>query len=121
MSTLESEIEKKIRLYVTSTGGRFHKLNANYDPGIPDRLAVYPCSAPIYFELKQENGALSNKQEFRINKLKEQGYRAHVVRDLIAFKGILLNYSDIQAFIQKYNVKCQKSKKTSKTGYKIFT
>ena len=119
MSTLESEIEKKIRSFVKSTGGNFHKLNANYDPGIPDRLVVYPDSPSVYFELKQANGTLSNKQEFRINQLKEQGYRAHVVRDLDAFKKILSSYPDIQQSIK--NANSNRSKNTSKTGYKIYT
>ncbi|EKU97945.1 VRR-NUC domain-containing protein [Leptolyngbya sp. PCC 7375] len=119
MPTLESEIERKIGQYVKATGGLYLKQDSRFNPGIPDRLVMYPSALPILFELKQANGRFQKTQEFKLPKLKAQGYRVHIVRSLESFKEILLGYKDIQQSIQ--NAKRKKSKKSSKTGYQIFT
>lgn len=86
---LESQVEKEIQLYIHSTGGNFHKLNAQYQPGIPDRIATWPPGHCIYFEIKQPGGRISAIQKQRIKKLKENGYSVHVVYSVDDVKSIV--------------------------------
>ena len=119
MSILESEIEKNIGHYVKATGGLYLKQDPRFNPGIPDRLVMYPNALPILFELKQASGKFQKTQEFKLPKLISQGYRVHVVRSLESFKKILSTYPDIQKAIQNVKRK-RKSKNASKTGYQVY-
>ena len=117
MSILESEIERKIREYVKLTGGLFLKQDSRFNPSIPDRLVLYPHSLPLFIELKQEKGVVSNGQEDRINKLKGQGHRVHIIRSLDSFKTVISDYQDVQTAIK--NAKRSEPKKRTKVRYTV--
>lgn len=117
----EAALEQEIRLYVKSTGGNYHKLNANFSPGIPDRIVVYPHCAPIYLELKRpkgpgvSEGKLRPIQQHKKDELITKGFRVHVVKDLDTFQQILYIYSDT-----KYYAKFKGSETRAKKSYPIY-
>ena len=54
------------------------KTNKN---GIPDILAIKPGADVLFSEVKGKRGVVSKLQEFRINELKEHGFKAEVYRE----------------------------------------
>ena len=53
------------------------KTNKN---GIPDLLALHSSYGIEFYEIKDKKGKLSKLQEFRINELKKNGFKAEVFR-----------------------------------------
>ena len=56
---LEKEIEKILMAEVKKLGGRAYKWVSPGNDGVPDRIVIFPDRAPIFVELKADNGKLS--------------------------------------------------------------
>jgi Holliday junction resolvase len=76
----EQQIQSKRIKELEAEGYYVIKLIKTNKNGIPDLLAI-PRNANVLFnEVKAEDGKLSKLQEYRINELKEFGFKADVFR-----------------------------------------
>ena len=85
---LEKEVEKILTDTVKSLGGRSYKWVSPGNSGVPDRIVVFPNSAPVFVELKTDKGALSRLQRVQIARLRELGqyvFVAHGVQGVAEF------------------------------------
>ena len=77
-----------MRLYSRACGGKAYKFVSPGNPGVPDRICVFPGGAVVFVELKRpgrENG-LSPQQEKTISYLRGLGFHVWVINDLPDFK-----------------------------------
>lgn len=70
-TTLEVNLERRLREYLKSMGGSCTKFEA--EKGLPDRIITLPGGLAMFVELKQDRGKLSPIQRARIPMLREQG------------------------------------------------
>ncbi len=77
---LERDIERKLTAHVRSLGGWAMKLVSPGNAGVPDRLIILPGGQVIFAELKTDTGRVSPLQWAAINRLRELGARAVIVR-----------------------------------------
>ncbi|MCI6173556.1 MAG: VRR-NUC domain-containing protein [Clostridiales bacterium] len=78
----ESEIEKILVREVKKTGGRAYKWVSPGNDGVPDRIVIFPGRPPVFVELKADKGRLSNLQKIQMDRLRNLGQEAVVVRGL---------------------------------------
>ena len=81
----EQKIQTSIADYLRKRGWTVVKIMAASLNGWPDLHAVKEGRA-IYIEVKRPGGRLSKIQEYRIEQLKKQEMRVHVVDSLDAIK-----------------------------------
>lgn len=88
---LESGLESAIRRHVKLCGGYAYKFISPGNPGVPDRLCVFPGGQVIFVELKQPGvkDGLSPQQRKTINYLRGLGFVAWKINDLDDFKARL--------------------------------
>ncbi|MFR1761878.1 MAG: VRR-NUC domain-containing protein [Limosilactobacillus fermentum] len=79
---LEKEIEKILMAEVKKLGGRAYKWVSPGNDGVPDRIVIFPDRAPIFVELKADNGKLSALQKVQIDRLKSLGQYVEVVKGI---------------------------------------
>lgn len=80
MSTLESIRQKKIIDRLTKEGWYVIKLIKTNKNGIPDLLALRD-GVSWFIEVKQPKGVLSEIQKFRIQELREKGFKVSIWTD----------------------------------------
>ena len=78
----ESEIEKILVREVKKLGGRAYKFMSPGNDGVPDRIVIFPGSAPVFVELKTNTGRLTALQEVQITRLKKLGQQGQVVKGM---------------------------------------
>jgi len=78
---LESEIKRKCRDKLESWGWMVVHLIQTNQNGIPDTLILRKTVA-YFIEFKQPGNAPRKLQDYRIQKLKEQGFKTFVVTSL---------------------------------------
>ena len=82
MLILEKDIEAYLKARVEGYLGKYIKLPAVYESGIPDRLVLLPGGRLAFVELKRpKGGKLSALQVYQIKRLRELGFTAEVVRN----------------------------------------
>ncbi len=80
MTTLEKEIEKKLRTMVESHGGLCLKWVCPGWLGVPDRIILLPGGRVLFAETKRpKGGKLSAMQKWWLSRLKRLGFWAGVV------------------------------------------
>lgn len=77
---LEQQIQKKIIKKLEADGYIVIKLIKTNLNGIPDLLAIKD-NKPLFIEVKQPNGKLSELQKIRIEQLKEKGIGVKIWTD----------------------------------------
>lgn len=77
---LESAIQKKIIDRLTKEGWYVIKLIKTNKNGIPDLLALKD-GVSWFIEVKQPKGVLSEIQKFRIQELREKGFKVSILTD----------------------------------------
>lgn len=78
----ESELERILVDEVRKVGGRAYKWVSPGNDGVPDRIVFLPGGNVTFVELKTDRGRLSAQQKIQINRLKNLGQDARVVRGL---------------------------------------
>ena len=84
----ESIIQGKIRAYLITNGWFTVKLINASPNGMPDLMAIKDGKV-IFLEVKTEKGKTSKLQDYQIERLKEMGVSAFVVRSTVEIKEIL--------------------------------
>ena len=77
----EQQIQSKRIKQLEAEGYYVIKLVKTNKNGIPDILAIKPGADVLFSEVKGKRGVVSKLQEFRINELKEHGFKAEVYRE----------------------------------------
>jgi Holliday junction resolvase len=77
----ESQIQSKIIKHLEKNGYFVIKLMRTNINGVPDLLAIKDGTASFY-EVKRENGVVSEMQKFRIKQLISFGCKAKVVKSI---------------------------------------
>lgn len=94
MTTLEKEIEAKLRKLVESRGGLCLKWVCPGWVGVPDRIVLLPGGRVIFVETKRpKGGRVSPMQEWWRRKLTQLGFSHWVIwseTDLRVFEGWIL-------------------------------
>lgn len=75
---LEAKIQAKLIKQLEKKGWYIVKTIKTNKNGIPDILAFKPRLPPLFIEVKQKKGKLSEIQKYRINELKAKGFKAYV-------------------------------------------
>jgi transketolase len=76
----EQQIQKKIIDKYTADGWYVIKLIKTNKNGIPDLLCLKSNEAPLFIEVKTDNGIVSALQQFRIDELNKLGFNAIISR-----------------------------------------
>lgn len=77
---LESAVEAKLVRGVNALGGIAYKFVSPGTAGVPDRIVVLPGGRVIFAELKTDSGRLSPGQRAQLDRLRDLGAEAVVVR-----------------------------------------
>ena len=77
----EGKIQKKIIAKLTEQGYYVINLIKTNKNGIPDLIALKDGEVPLFVEVKTKTGRLSELQKFRIEELKNKGFKAIVLND----------------------------------------
>lgn len=95
MTTLEKDIEKKLRTMVENHGGLCLKWVCPGWSGVPDRIILLPGGRIMFVELKRpKGGKVSPMQQWWARKLRSLGFWVtflHDAGDLATFELILLD------------------------------
>lgn len=84
MTTLEKEIECKLRQMVEKHGGQCLKWVCPGWSGVPDRIILLPGGLILFVETKRpKGGKLSRLQEWWADKLRGLGFWSGVVWNLV--------------------------------------
>ena len=75
----ESDIERKVGLYVKEKGGLFYKFTSPARRAVPDRLIVLPGVPPFFIEFKATGEAATPAQRREHLRLSERGAHSFVV------------------------------------------
>lgn len=76
----EQQIQSKRIKQLEKEGYYVIKLVKTNKNGIPDIVAISPNANVIFSEVKTPTGKVSTLQEYRLNELKEYGFRTEVYR-----------------------------------------
>lgn len=76
---LEKNLEKRLVQEIKKLGGRAYKFVSPGNAGVPDRIVVLKNRAPIFVEMKREQGVLSARQKAQVSKLMKLGQRVDVL------------------------------------------
>jgi|TARA_R110000772_G_scaffold41779_1_gene97376 Holliday junction resolvase len=76
----EQQIQSKRIKQLEKEGYYVIKLVKTNKNGIPDIVAIPPNTNVIFSEVKTPTGKVSTLQEYRLNELKEYGFRTEVYR-----------------------------------------
>ena len=85
----EKSIEKQMRKYVKSIGGKFYKWVSPGEAGVPDRICIMPSGDILFFEVKKPGGELSALQVDMIEELKCSQCNVYVVDNIDSFIAII--------------------------------
>lgn len=79
---LEKEIESWLNKKVKEMGGLSFKFISPNNPGVPDRIYIFPEGKVYFVELKTEIGRMSNIQKWQRERFKEMGCRFHLIKGM---------------------------------------
>ena len=94
-TTLEKDIERKLRKMVESHGGLCLKWVCPGWSGVPDRIIILPCGRVIFVETKRpKGGKVSKLQDWWCKRLRGMGFWVVYVRDEVGIKTLELVIKD---------------------------
>lgn len=76
---LESKIEAWLDKQIKKMGGKSYKFVSPGNPGVPDRIYMFPEGKIYFVELKREIGRLSKVQIWQRQQFKEMGIEIKVI------------------------------------------
>lgn len=88
---LESTLERAVRKYIRSIGGRCYKWVCPGENGVPDRICILPGGRIIFIELKRpgRKDGLSERQKKVFRVLHDLGCEAWCINNLADLKAKL--------------------------------
>lgn len=78
----EAQIERWLNERVKDLGGLSFKFTSPDNPGVPDRIYIFPEGAVYFVELKTEIGRLANVQKWQGSRLSEAGCNYQVIKGM---------------------------------------
>lgn len=78
----ESAIEARLVREVKKRGGLCYKFTSPGNPGVPDRIVIFPGGTTVYVELKTEIGRLAKIQKWQIEELRRRGAVVRVLKGM---------------------------------------
>jgi len=75
----ESKIEKWLNEQVRKLGGKSYKFTSPGNPGVPDRIYLFPGGRVYFVELKRIIGKLSNVQMWQREQFRQMGVDVKVI------------------------------------------
>lgn len=78
----ESTIEARLVREVRKRGGLCYKFVSPGNPGVPDRIAIFPGGRTVYIELKTETGRLAKVQQWQLDEIRKRGAEARVLKGM---------------------------------------
>ena len=78
----ESTIEARLVREVRKRGGLCYKFVSPGNPGVPDRIAIFPGGRTVYIELKTEIGRLAKVQQWQLEELRQRGADVRVLKGM---------------------------------------
>ncbi|CUO52758.1 VRR-NUC domain [[Eubacterium] contortum] len=79
---LEKDIENWLNKKVKQLGGLSFKFVSPNNPGVPDRIYIFPGGKVYFVELKTEIGKLSGIQKWQRERFTEMGCRFYLVKGM---------------------------------------
>lgn len=79
---LEKDIEIWLNRKVKTLGGISYKFVSPNNPGVPDRIYIFPGGKVYFVELKTEIGRMSNIQKWQRQRLTDMGCRFRLVKGM---------------------------------------
>lgn len=79
---LEKDIENWMSKQVRELGGLSFKFVSPGNPGVPDRIYLFPGGRVYFVELKLEIGKLSGLQKWQRSRFEEMGVAFHVIHGM---------------------------------------
>lgn len=79
---LEKDIEAWLNEKVKGMGGLSFKFVSPNNPGVPDRIYIFPGGRVYFVELKTEMGRMSNIQKWQRQRLQDMGCRFRLVKGM---------------------------------------
>ena len=78
----ESKIEEWLNEKIKECGGLSFKWVSPNNPGVPDRIYIFPGNRIIFVELKTEIGRLSNIQKWQRKRLTDCGTDYRLIKGM---------------------------------------
>lgn len=78
----EKDIEDWMSAQVKKLGGISLKFVSPGNPGVPDRIYLFPGGKVYFVELKKEIGRLSEIQKWQRERFQKMGCKFHVVKGM---------------------------------------
>jgi len=79
---LEKDIEEWLGKQVEKLGGIQFKFISPGNPGVPDRIYIFPGGQVYFVELKQELGRMSRIQKWQRDRFRQMGCRFSLVKGM---------------------------------------
>ena len=79
---LEKDIESWLNKKIKELGGLSFKFVSPSNPGVPDRIYIFPGGKVYFVELKTEIGRMSNIQKWQRERLMKMGCRFYLVKGM---------------------------------------
>lgn len=79
---LEKDIEAWLNKKIRDLGGISFKFVSPNNPGVPDRIYIFPEGRVYFVELKTEIGRMSNIQKWQRQRLLDMGCRFYLVKGM---------------------------------------
>ena len=95
---LEKDIEKWMTGQIQHLGGLSLKFVSPGNPGVPDRIYIFPEGRIYFVELKKETGRLSGIQKWQRERFRSMGCRFYVIKGMTSAKEFIKELKhDLQA------------------------
>ena len=78
----EASIEAWLNKQVEAMGGISYKFVSPMNPGVPDRIYIFPEGRVYFVELKTETGRLSKKQRWQAERIRKTGADCRAVKGM---------------------------------------
>ena len=79
---LEKDIEAWLNRKIKELGGLSFKFVSPCNPGVPDRIYIFPGGKVYFVELKTEIGRMSNIQKWQRERLLQMGCHFYLVKGM---------------------------------------
>ena len=90
----EAQLEEWLNRKVRGLGGLSRKFVSPGNPGVPDRIYIFPGGKVYFVELKTEIGRVSKKQEWQLKQLERMGCLGRKVKGKRQAEALLKEIED---------------------------